>query len=73
MPESDNDKDAQSKIEIPIMFTPREMKTYQEKVTFDFNNLYKVDVIIKGEGIPLQLELQDPDQGFIDYGVLSVG
>jgi hypothetical protein len=35
------------------MFTPREMKTYQEKVTFDFNNLYKVDVIIKGEGIPL--------------------
>jgi hypothetical protein len=29
------------------------MKTYQEKVTFDFNNLYKVDVIIKGEGIPL--------------------
>jgi hypothetical protein len=57
MPMSSENKEDEHKIEIPIMFTPREMKTYQEKVTFDFNNLYKVDVIIKGEGIPLQLEL----------------
>jgi len=42
-------------------------------VTFDFNNLYKVDVIVKGEGIPLQLELKDPDQAFLDFGIVSVG
>lgn len=48
-----------SRLEIPIIFTPREIKAYNEKITFDFNNLYKVDVFIKGEGIPLQLELQD--------------
>ena len=46
-----------SRLEIPIIFTPREIKAYNEKITFDFNNLYKVDVFIKGEGIPLQLEL----------------
>jgi hypothetical protein len=42
-----------SRLEIPIIFTPREIKSYNEKITFDFNNLYKVDVFIKGEGIPL--------------------
>ena len=42
-------------------------------MTFDFNNLYKVDVLVKGEGIPLQLELKDPDQAFLDFGIVSVG
>jgi hypothetical protein len=41
------------KISIPILFTPREIKSYSEVLTLDFNNLYKVDVHIKGEGIPL--------------------
>jgi hypothetical protein len=58
MPNSPENLD---KLEIPIVFTPREIKSYQEKITFDFNNLYKVDVIIKGEGIPLLLDLKDPD------------
>ena len=61
------------KIQIPILFTPREIKSYSEVLTLDFNNLYKVDVHIKGEGIPLQLELKDPDQAFLDFGIISVG
>jgi hydrocephalus-inducing protein len=60
-------------LEIPIMFTPRDIKSYNETVTFDFNNLYKVDVQIKGEGIPLHLELKDPDQAFLDFGIVTVG
>ena len=28
---------------------------------------------ITGEGIPLMLDLQDPDQQFIDFGIVSVG
>ena len=55
------------------MFTPREMKSYSETFTLDFNNLYKVDVIVKGEGIPLNLELKDPDQAFLDFGIVTVG
>ena len=55
------------------MFTPRDIKAYYEKFTLDFNNLYKVDVIVKGEGIPLQLELVDQDQAFLDFGIISVG
>ena len=49
------------------------MTSYSEKLTLDFNNLYKVDVIVKGEGIPLHLDLKDPDQAFLDFGILSVG
>jgi hydrocephalus-inducing protein len=61
------------KLAIPILFTPRDIRSYLEKFTLDFNNLYKVDVIVKGEGIPLQLELVDQDQAFLDFGILSVG
>ena len=43
----------QSKLEIPILFTPRELKRYEETVTFDLNGLHKVNVLVKGEGIPL--------------------
>jgi hydrocephalus-inducing protein len=28
---------------------------------------------VKGEGIPLQLELVDQDQAFLDFGIISVG
>lgn len=70
MPEGSDDVD---KLQIPILFTPRDTRAYQEKFTLDFNNLYKVDVTVKGEGIPLQLELLDQDQAFLDFGVVSVG
>lgn len=32
-----------------------------------------MDVTISGEGIPMQLELQDPDQASLDFGIVSVG
>ena len=63
----------QEKLEVPIIFTPTEIKKYQETITFDFNNLYKIDVVLTGEGIPMQLELYDPDQAFLDFGIVSVG
>jgi hydrocephalus-inducing protein len=72
MPDSAGET-ADTKLQVPIVFTPRELRGYQETVTFDFNGLYKVDVLVKGEGIPLQLELKDPDLGFIDFGIVSVG
>lgn len=66
-------KEAPIKLEVPIIFTPREIKKYQETITFDFNNLYTIDVVVTGEGIPMQLELVDPDQAIVDFGIVSVG
>jgi hydrocephalus-inducing protein len=68
-----SNKEAPLKLEVPIIFTPREIKKYQETITFDFNNLYTIDVVLTGEGIPMQLELVDPDQAVVDFGIVSVG
>ena len=54
-------KDAPIKLEVPIIFTPREIKKYQETISFEFNNLYTIDILVTGEGIPMLLELVDPD------------
>ena len=56
--------DKEEKLEVPIIFTPREIRKYNEIIKFDFNGLYSIDLVITGEGIPMQLELQDPDQAF---------
>jgi hydrocephalus-inducing protein len=66
-------KEAPIKLEIPIIFTPREIKKYQETITFEFNGLYTVDVVITGEGIPMTLELVDPDQAVLNFGIVTVG
>ena len=49
------------------------IKKYQETIKFDFNGLYTIDVGVTGEGIPMQLELVDPDQAVVDFGIVSVG
>ena len=63
-------KDNQEKLLIPIIFTPREIQKYHEVITFDFNGIYKIQVIIKGEGIPMNLELEDPDKHIINLELL---
>ena len=49
------------------------IKKYSETIKFDFNGLYTIDVTVTGEGIPMQLELVDPDQAMVDFGIASVG
>jgi len=60
-------------MKVPVLFTPRECRKYEEKVRLDFNNLYQVDIIVKAHGIPLNLDLRDPDQAITDMGIVSVG
>jgi hydrocephalus-inducing protein len=60
-------------LNVPILFTPRECRKYEEKVRLDFNNLYQVDILVKAQGIPLNLDLRDPDQAITDLGIVSVG
>jgi len=60
-------------IKVPILFTPREIRKYQETIRLDFNGLYQVDIQIKAQGIPLNLDLRDPDQTITDIGIVSVG
>lgn len=64
----------EEKIEIPITFTPRELKQYHEIIKLNFNNgLYFIDIVVQGQGVPMHLDLKDPDQSFVNLGVVSVG
>lgn len=66
-------KGKEEKLLIPIIFTPREIHKYQEVICFDFNGIYKVEIEIKGEGIPMNLELVDPEQHIVDFGIIAKG
>ena len=64
----------EDKVEIPITFTPRELRKYQESIRLNFNNgLYFIEVSVQGQGIPLNLEMRDPDQSYTNLGIVSVG
>lgn len=60
-------------LKIPVVFTPREFQSYEEFVTLDINNLYKLDLKIQGEGIQFKLELERTEDQHIDFGILKVG
>ena len=60
------------RLEVPIIFTPREIKNYNDVIKLDFNGLYQIDVVVKGQGIPMLLDLKDPDQAYTDIGAVSV-
>ena len=49
------------------------MIKYQENLTFDINSLNKIHVKIKGEGIPLKLEVERTEDQNVDFGVTKVG
>lgn len=60
-------------LSIPIHFTPRECIKYNETVTFDINGLHKIDVTLRGEGIPFKLELEKTEDQNVDLGIVRVG
>lgn len=60
-------------LRIPIVFTPRELIKYQETLIFDINSLNKIHVKIKGEGIPLKLEVERTQDQNVDFGITKVG
>ena len=66
-------KDKVEMLKVPIIFTPREMRKYHEVVKFNFNGVYFIDFEIKGEGIPMIVQLQDPEQHLVDFGIVGVG
>ena len=69
-----NEKDPKQNIlEIPIIFTPRDMIKYQEDVYFDINGLHKIKFPISGEGCPLKLELLKAEDKLVDFGIKTVG
>ena len=59
--------------EVPVVFTPREVRAYHEVIPFEVNGVYTVTVAVTGEGAPLRVELANPSQSTVSFGALRVG
>eukprot|EP00750_Incisomonas_marina_P001420 INCI1119.3.p1 GENE.INCI1119.3~~INCI1119.3.p1 ORF type:complete len:1768 (+),score=268.85 INCI1119.3:361-5304(+) len=58
-------------LEVPMIFTPRAVQQYNLAVTFEVNGLYKVPVLLQGEGIALRVELAEPVMRDQDFGAVK--
>merc|ERR1719506_1377354 len=61
------------KIEVPIVFTPRELMQYETNIPFKVNDFSTTNVKIKGRGVQLRLELLKPSMQTVDFGTLTGG
>ena len=60
-------------VDVPIVFTPRDVQQYSEQIPFELNGLYTVNVTVQGEGCLLKVDLQNPAQALVSFGSLRVG
>jgi len=60
-------------MQVPLRFTPRELKEYKGAIPFEINGLYSVNVLYSGEGTILSLGLEEPDRGTLNFGSQRVG
>ena len=60
-------------MEVPVVFTARNEQVYHEIIPFVVNTTTTVNVTMQGEGIYARLELANPSQQRIDFGVLQIG
>ncbi|CAM9698611.1 unnamed protein product, partial [Chrysoparadoxa australica] len=60
-------------VEVPLCFAPREAKPYAFSVPFLVNGSYTVKVVVLGEGCPARLELLNPAQKHVNFGIVPEG
>lgn len=59
-------------VEAVFKFAPTENRKYKETVPFEINGLYKINVVVTGEGTPLKLDLKDPEMQAVNFGQVRV-
>lgn len=64
--------DKQNILKIPLFLNLRKLGKIKEEIEFVILNNYKVKVQVKGEGVPLQVELENPENININMGELKV-
>ncbi|CAL1131731.1 unnamed protein product [Cladocopium goreaui] len=61
--------EAGASLRIPIVFSPREVCEYMQRIEFIVNDYTRMHVDVRGRGCPLKLELTDSDMQNIDFGI----
>lgn len=70
LPES---KDGSNVLEVPIVFTPRDIEKYSETIILDINGLHTMEIKIEGEGVPFKVELDKQEDQVVDFGIAKLG
>lgn len=58
---------------MPIVFTPRDIVKYSESIELTINGLHTVEIRVRGEGVPLKIDLEKQEDSVVDFGVAKVG
>jgi hydrocephalus-inducing protein len=58
---------------IPIVFSPREVSDYMQRIEFIVNDYTRMHVDVRGRGCPLRLELTSLEMQHVDFGVTTGG
>lgn len=70
LPESN---DGSNILEVPIVFTPRDIEKYSENIVLDINGLHTMEIKVEGEGVPFKVELEKQEDQIVDFGIAKVG
>ena len=55
-------------LRIPVQLNLKKIGKFIQKVNFKVNQNHNIEVLVKGEGIALDLELENPSDSLIDFG-----
>eukprot|EP00933_Yihiella_yeosuensis_P077861 TRINITY_DN8880_c0_g1_i1.p1 TRINITY_DN8880_c0_g1~~TRINITY_DN8880_c0_g1_i1.p1 ORF type:complete len:1522 (-),score=340.36 TRINITY_DN8880_c0_g1_i1:161-4051(-) len=61
--------EAGGSMRIPVIFSPREVCEYMQRIQFVVNDYTQLHVDIRGRGCPLRLELTESEMQNVDFGV----
>ncbi|CAE8631652.1 unnamed protein product [Polarella glacialis] len=61
--------EAGGSLRIPIVFSPRDVCEYMQRIEFVVNDYTRMHVDVRGRGCPLKLELTDSEMQNIDFGI----
>lgn len=60
-------------LDVPLCFAPRDARSYAFGVPFLVGGSYTVKVLVVGEGCPARLELSNPSQNHLSFGMVPEG
>lgn len=58
-------------LKVPVLLNLRKLGKFKEEVEFIIQNNYKMKIPVRGEGVPLQIELENPENFNVNFGELK--
>ena len=60
-------------LKIPVQLNLKKLGKFHQKVNFKVNQNHNIEILVKGEGVALDLELENPSDSLVDFGQQKIG